>query len=74
MPLTTWYQAYNYKLQDVDADFLIGMNKGVQGFRLKINKIEGKAELIQTIYLTVKNLSSITWNRFHMTMNKRLPL
>lgn len=37
----------SYKLQDVDADFLSGMNKGVQGFKIKINKIEGKAKLSQ---------------------------
>jgi transcriptional regulator len=36
-----------YRLQDVDADFIAGMNKGVQGFRIKINKIEGKAKLSQ---------------------------
>ncbi|MET3322217.1 UNVERIFIED_ORG: transcriptional regulator [Peribacillus simplex] len=37
----------SYSLQDVDADFLAGMNKGVQGFKIKINKIEGKAKLSQ---------------------------
>lgn len=37
----------SYKLQDVDADFLAGMNKGIQGFKIKINKIEGKAKLSQ---------------------------
>ncbi|MEW9674297.1 FMN-binding negative transcriptional regulator [Ammoniphilus sp. 3BR4] len=36
-----------YRLQDVDADFIAGMNKGVQGFKIKINKIEGKAKLSQ---------------------------
>ncbi|MCZ8513206.1 FMN-binding negative transcriptional regulator [Paenibacillus filicis] len=43
------YEAPNssYRLQDVDADFLAGMNKGIQGFKIKINKIEGKAKLSQ---------------------------
>jgi len=36
-----------YRLQDVDADFLAVLNKGVQGFKIKINKIEGKAKLSQ---------------------------
>lgn len=36
-----------YRLHDVDAEFLAGMNKGVQGFKIKINKIEGKAKLSQ---------------------------
>ncbi|TCP29057.1 PaiB family negative transcriptional regulator [Scopulibacillus darangshiensis] len=37
----------SYRLQDVDAKFLAGMSKGVQGFKIKINKIEGKAKLSQ---------------------------
>ncbi|WP_096185673.1 FMN-binding negative transcriptional regulator [Evansella halocellulosilytica] len=37
----------SYRLEDVDAEFLAGMNKGVQGFKIKINKIEGKAKLSQ---------------------------
>ena len=36
-----------YKSENVDADFIAGMNKGVQGFKVKINKIEGKAKLSQ---------------------------
>ncbi|MCM3163544.1 FMN-binding negative transcriptional regulator [Metabacillus litoralis] len=36
-----------YRLEDVDAEFLAGMNKGVQGFKIKINKIEGKVKLSQ---------------------------
>lgn len=36
-----------YKLQDVDADFIAGMSKGIQGFKIKINKIEGTAKLSQ---------------------------
>ncbi|SDY00019.1 transcriptional regulator [Evansella caseinilytica] len=37
----------SYRLQDADAEFLADMNKGVQGFKLKINKMEGKAKLSQ---------------------------
>lgn len=37
----------SYRLQDVEADLLVGMNKGIQGFKIKINKIEGKAKLSQ---------------------------
>ncbi|MBT2666737.1 FMN-binding negative transcriptional regulator [Bacillus sp. ISL-4] len=37
----------SYSLQDVDAEFLAGMNKEVQGFKIKINYIEGKAKLSQ---------------------------
>ncbi|PGT79765.1 MULTISPECIES: FMN-binding negative transcriptional regulator [Bacillaceae] len=37
----------SYRLQDVPAEFLAGMNKGVQGFKIKINKIEGKVKLSQ---------------------------
>jgi len=36
-----------YRLQDIDPDFLSGMNKGVQGFKMKIDRIEGKAKLSQ---------------------------
>ncbi|AMR49332.1 MULTISPECIES: FMN-binding negative transcriptional regulator [Bacillus] len=36
-----------YKLEDVDAKLLAGMNKGVKGFKIKISKIEGKAKLSQ---------------------------
>ena len=37
----------SYRLQDVDPEFLSGMNKGVQGFKIKINRIEGKCKLSQ---------------------------
>jgi transcriptional regulator len=37
----------SYRLQDVDPKFLAGMSKGVQGFKIKINQIEGKAKLSQ---------------------------
>jgi len=36
-----------YRLQDVDAEFLAGMSKGVQGFKIKIDRIEGKAKVSQ---------------------------
>lgn len=36
-----------YRWQDLDTEFLEGMSKGVQGFKIKINKIEGKAKLSQ---------------------------
>lgn len=36
-----------YKLQDVDNELLAGMNKGIQGFKIKIKAIEGKAKLSQ---------------------------
>jgi len=37
----------SYRLEDVDADYLAGMNKGIQGFKIIIEKIEGKAKLSQ---------------------------
>jgi transcriptional regulator len=37
----------SYRLQDVDSDFITGLNKGIQGFKIRINKIEGKAKLSQ---------------------------
>ncbi|MUK88707.1 FMN-binding negative transcriptional regulator [Ornithinibacillus sp. L9] len=37
----------SYRLEDVDAEFLSGMKKGIQGFKIKIKKIEGKAKLSQ---------------------------
>jgi len=36
-----------YRLQDVDADFLAGLNRGIQAFRIRITRIEGKAKLSQ---------------------------
>src|SRR5690606_13417201 len=54
----------SYKLQELDAKFLAGMNKGVQGFKLMIDRIEGKAKLSQNhpLYrqeLVVKQLEQI---------------
>jgi transcriptional regulator len=37
----------SYRLQDAGAEYLAGMSKGVQEFKIKINKIEGKAKLSQ---------------------------
>ncbi|QGH35827.1 FMN-binding negative transcriptional regulator [Gracilibacillus salitolerans] len=37
----------SYRLENVDDKFLTGMSKGVQGFKIKINQIEGKAKLSQ---------------------------
>ncbi|WP_282137427.1 FMN-binding negative transcriptional regulator [Rossellomorea aquimaris] len=37
----------SYRLQDAGADYLAGLSKGVQGFKMKISKIEGKAKLSQ---------------------------
>ncbi|MFC0275021.1 FMN-binding negative transcriptional regulator [Metabacillus herbersteinensis] len=37
----------SYQLDEVDARYLEGMTKGVVGFKIKINKIEGKAKLSQ---------------------------
>ncbi|MFT9846885.1 FMN-binding negative transcriptional regulator [Aneurinibacillus sp. REN35] len=61
------YEAPNssYRLHDVDTEFLAGMNKGVQGFKIKISKIEGKAKLsqnhpLQRQELIVKQLEQIS--------------
>lgn len=36
-----------YKLEAVDANYIAGLSKGIQGFRIKITHIEGKAKLSQ---------------------------
>ncbi|WP_312113328.1 FMN-binding negative transcriptional regulator [Brevibacillus reuszeri] len=36
-----------YRLQDVDAEYLGGMNKGIQGFKIKIDRMEGKVKASQ---------------------------
>lgn len=36
-----------YNLQNIDPKYLGGLNKGIQGFKIKISKIEGKAKLSQ---------------------------
>ncbi len=52
------YEAPNssYGLQDLDPTFLDGMNKGIQGFKIKINKIEGKEKLSQNHSLQRREL------------------
>ncbi|MNG20627.1 hypothetical protein D3C84_1048990 [compost metagenome] len=60
----------SYSLQDVDAEFLSGMNKGIQGFKIKINKIEGKAKLSQNHSLQRQEL---VINQLRQ-MRKRFPL
>lgn len=37
----------SYKMEEVDSGYLKGMSKGVQGFKIKINRIEGKSKLSQ---------------------------
>lgn len=37
----------SYKLEEVDSSFIEGMTKGIVGFKVKINKIEGKWKLSQ---------------------------
>jgi transcriptional regulator len=36
-----------YKLEVVDANYIAGLSNGIQGFRIKITHIEGKAKLSQ---------------------------
>ncbi|KRF29329.1 FMN-binding negative transcriptional regulator [Paenibacillus sp. Soil787] len=37
----------SYQLDQVDANYLAGLSKGIQGFRIKITRIEGKVKLSQ---------------------------
>ncbi|REK76890.1 FMN-binding negative transcriptional regulator [Paenibacillus paeoniae] len=47
--MTMKYEAPDsrYQFQDIDTDFIAGMSKGIQGFKIRMNKIEGKAKLSQ---------------------------
>lgn len=36
-----------YSLNDVDLNYMEGLSRGIVGFKIKINKIEGKAKLSQ---------------------------
>ncbi|MCM3490123.1 FMN-binding negative transcriptional regulator [Alkalihalophilus marmarensis] len=36
-----------YNLNEIDADYIDGLRKGIQAFRIKITEIEGKAKLSQ---------------------------
>jgi transcriptional regulator len=68
------YEAPNslYKLQDVDANFLAGMNKGIQGFKIKINKIEGKAKLSQNHSLHRQELVMNQLDQIHNTDEQKI--
>ena len=37
----------SYQLESVDTNFIAGMSKGIVGFKIKIDRIEGKAKLSQ---------------------------
>lgn len=37
----------SYKLNEVDSSYIEGLSKGIVGFKIKINRIEGKAKLSQ---------------------------
>ncbi|MBJ7929239.1 transcriptional regulator [Bacillus toyonensis] len=45
-----------YSLDNVDPDYMAGLSKGIVGFKIKINKIEGKAKLSQNHSIERRNL------------------
>ncbi|PEN80010.1 transcriptional regulator [Bacillus cereus] len=45
-----------YSLNDVDPNYMGGLGKGIVGFKIKINKIEGKAKLSQNHSVKRQNL------------------
>ncbi|CKG46592.1 Protease synthase and sporulation protein PAI 2 [Streptococcus pneumoniae] len=45
-----------YSLNDVDPNYMGGLSKGIVGFKVKINKIEGKAKLSQNHSVERRNL------------------
>ncbi|EST55909.1 transcriptional regulator [Brevibacillus panacihumi W25] len=54
----------SYNLHELDAEFLLGMSKGIQGFRIKIDRMEGKAKIsqnhsLQRQELVIKQLEQI---------------
>jgi transcriptional regulator len=69
-----------YHLEDVDSNYIKGMSKGIVGFTIKINKIEGKAKLSQNHpaarqELIIKQLeNSVDQNNIHIAelMKKQL--
>jgi transcriptional regulator len=71
----------SYQLENVDGDFIKGMSKGIVGFKININKIEGKAKLSQNHpvarqELIIKQLeNSVNQNNVHIAelMKKNLP-
>ncbi len=64
----------SYRLQDVDAEFLSGMKKGIQGFKIKINKIEGKAKLSQNHSLQRQELVINQLEQFSNTDEQQISL
>jgi transcriptional regulator len=69
-----------YHLEGVDSNYIKGMSKGIVGFTIKINKIEGKAKLSQNHpaarqELIIKQLeNSVDQNNIHIAelMKKQL--
>ncbi|PFV78531.1 transcriptional regulator [Bacillus sp. AFS059628] len=45
-----------YSLNDVNPNYMAGLSKGIVGFKIKINKIEGKAKLSQNHSVTRRKL------------------
>jgi transcriptional regulator len=70
-----------YQLENVDGNFIKGISKGIVGFKININKIEGKAKLSQNHpiarqELIIKQLeNSVDQNNVHIAelMKKNLP-
>jgi transcriptional regulator len=70
-----------YHLENVDENYIKGMSKGIVGFKIQINKIEGKAKLSQNHPearqdLIIKQLeNSVNQNNIHIAqlMKKNLP-
>jgi transcriptional regulator len=71
----------SYQLENVDENYIKGMSKGIVGFKIKMNKIEGKAKLSQNHpvarqELIIKQLeNSVDQNNVHIAelMKKNLP-
>jgi transcriptional regulator len=70
----------SYHLENVDENYIKGMSKGIVGFKININKIEGKAKLSQNHpearqELIIKQLeNSVDQNNIHIAqlMKKNL--
>jgi len=45
-----------YSLNEVDSNYMAGLSRGIVGFKIKINKIEGKAKLSQNHSVERRNL------------------
>jgi transcriptional regulator len=71
----------SYQLENVDESYIKGMSKGIVGFKINMNKIEGKAKLSQNHpvarqELIIKQLeNSVDQNNVHIAelMKKNLP-